>query len=148
MPSPRCALVNLLGFLLLDPWCIFTRDVYPQKAGWAVISGHPSVSVSVCCSLGEERGCGCWPRAQAEAELPTQPLLQFDTVTLVCIVCSPLKGVRRQPLVACYWIQRNGLMLLMNWCFECANEFWKYEIQSKSSQFVSLPCDTWHMSHL
>lgn len=123
MPSPRCALVNLLVFLLLDTWCIFTRDVYPQKAGWAVILGHPSVSVSVCCSLGEERGCGCWPRAQTEAELPTHCfLVWFDTVTLV------------------HWIQKkNGWMILMNLCFEGTNEFWKYESQSNSRQFAYFP---------
>ena len=62
-------------FFLLVAWCIFTRDVYPQNASWAVIFGRPSVSVSVCCSLGEERVCGCWPPAQTEVELLVQSLL-------------------------------------------------------------------------
>lgn len=60
LPPVTPWLVNLLDFLLLATWCIFTRDVYPQNTGWAVIVGLTFVSVSVCWSQREERGSGCW----------------------------------------------------------------------------------------
>lgn len=63
-------------FLCSWPLSVFLQEMFFLKnACWAVIVGRPSVSVSVCCSLGEERACGCWPLAQTGAELLIQLLL-------------------------------------------------------------------------
>ena len=95
MPSPRRALVNLLVFILLATcMCIFTRNVYPQNVGWAVILGHPSVSASVCCSLGEERGCGCWPLAQTEAQQQTHTASPLSHTVTLMHHASPLTWLR------------------------------------------------------
>lgn len=130
MPSPRRALLNLLVFLLLAVWYIFTRDVYPQKAGRAVILGRPSVSLSVCCSLGEERGCGCWPLAQTGVELLAQlPLWLRQQHS--CNITSPLM-----------WQEKKNCWLLLfhfNLCFEGCT-FRKYEFK-----FSKIKLSTWHL---
>lgn len=133
MPSPRRALLNLLVFLLLAAWYIFTRDVYPQKAGRAVILGRPSVSLSVCCSLGEERGCGCWPLAQTGVELLAQlPLWLMQQHS--CNITSPLM-----------WQEKKNCWLLLfhlNLCFEGCT-FRKYEFKSSK-----IKLSTWHLDLL
>lgn len=67
------------------PGCLvyFYKRCLSSNAGWAIILGRPSVSVSVCCSLGEERGCGRWPLAQKWGRAAPAASPPADTAALV-----------------------------------------------------------------